>query len=213
VFRLDELLWERWMVAAGQAWAAGDRRAAGLLWRAAAAEARGFAEGDPRRAASFDALATLAGAEARDEAGRLLLRNALAAWDGAAAWVEAMSPGHGARSSAFHLRLEAKHPGAYPEIVRQRHRRTLAAGRAGTAANLAALEHDEAGLARALDARRAAFGPRESGAAAVAARLGLAVEGRVIDRFAERPPEGFDDERRLHAAALLAPVLASGAQG
>ena len=209
MFRLDELLWERWMAGAADAFAAGERHCAALLWRAAAGSARDLPDNDPRRAASLCALATLTLAEGRDEAARLLWRRALEQWDAAAAWVEAMGVAQGARSSTFHLRLETKHKGAYPEIVRVRHRRTLAAGRAGSVANLAALEGDAGALARALDDRREAFGPRETGAAAIAARLDLDVEQPVVARFRERPPTGFDDEHRLYAAALLAPVLAA----
>lgn len=177
------------------------------LWREAAEASRGFDALDPRRAASLDALAGQAMAGGDAAAARQGWRDALDAWQAAEAWVAAMGIVEGARSSAFHLRLASRHPGAYPEIVRHRHRRTLAAGRAGTIANLAALDGDRTVLAAALEDRRAAFGHREKGAAAIAAWLGTPVAERVIDRFAERPPERDDDERRLYAAALLAPVL------
>lgn len=209
MFRLDELLWERWMADGTDAFVEGNGRRAAMLWRSAANVARDFAENDPRRAAALCALATLAQAEGRHDAARLLWQRALERWDAAADWVERMEVGQGARSSTFHLRLEAKHRGAYPEIVRVRLRRTLAAGRAGSVANLAALDRDAKALTVALEARREAFGARESGAAAIAARLGLAIEQPVVARFRERPPVAFDDERRLHAAALLAPVLAA----
>jgi hypothetical protein len=111
-----------------------------------------------------------------------------------------------ARSSMFHLRLESKHSGAYPQISRARHARTLAAGAAGTKANLAFLMTDPDALDGAMMLRRAAFGRREAGAAAMAGVLGQIVEERIIDRWSERPPQRFDDERRLYAAALLAPI-------
>lgn len=178
------------------------------LWHEAGEAAQGFAAGDPRRAASLDALGSCALREGREDAARELWCRALDAWTEAEAWVEAMAVVEGARSSTFHVRLAGRHPGAYPEIVRLRHRRTLAAGRAATAANLAARDGDREALEAALVARCAAFGARESGAAAIAARLGRPVGERIVDRFAERPPVRDDDERRLYAAALLAPVLA-----
>jgi len=178
------------------------------LWAEAARAAEGFAPCDPRRAASLDALATLAQRQGRDDAAGPLRQQALTSWDAAEAWVAAMGVVEGARSSTFHVRLASRHPGAYPEIVRLRHRRTLAAGRAGTVANDAASAGDMAALETALAARREAFGPREAGAAAIAARLGRPVAERIVDRFAERPPRHDDDERRLYGAALLAPVLA-----
>lgn len=177
------------------------------LWDDAARAAECFAAGDPRRAASLDALATLAHRHGREREARDLRHRALDRWQEAEAWVDAMAVVDGARSSTFHVRLAGRHPGAYPEIVRLRHRRTLAAGRAGTEANRAALDDDRAALEAALAARSDAFGPRESGAAAIALRLGHPVTLRIVDRFAERPPARDDDERRLYAAALLAPVL------
>ena len=178
------------------------------LWHEADEAAQGFAAGDPRRAASLDALASRALRDGRENEARDVWRRALQAWSEAEAWVESMAVVEGARSSTFHVRLAGRHPGAYPEIVRLRHRRTLAAGRAGTAANLAARDGDREALEAALVARSAAFGARESGAAAIAALLGRPLRERVVDRFAERPPVRDDDERRLYSAALLAPVLA-----
>lgn len=178
------------------------------LWREADEAAQAFAADDPRRAASLDALGSCALRDGRENEARALWRRALDAWAEAETWVAAMGVVEGARSSTFHVRLAGRHPGAYPEIVRLRHRRTLAAGRAGTAANLAARDDDRETLEAALADRSAAFGARESGAAAIAARLGRPVRERIVDRFAERPPVRDDDERRLYAAALLAPVLA-----
>ena len=120
-----------------------------------------------------------------------------------------MGTAQAARSSMLHLRLESAYPGAYPEITRARHYKSAAAGRAGCAANLALLRGDQDGLREAMTARRDAFGMRESSAAAMAARLGEPVDADVLDRWTARRPQRFDDERRLYAAALLAPVLAT----
>ena len=178
------------------------------LFRDAAQAVGGFTACDPRRAAALDTLGTLAWRDGRVRYARRLLDGAVEAWHGAERWVDDMRMAGSARSSTFHLRLEARHRGVYPEIVRLRHRKTLAAGRAGSEANLAAIDDDAAALEAALALRRDAFGDREAGAAAIARRLGRPVDGRVLDRFRERPPRAFDDERRLLAAALLAPVLA-----
>ena len=209
-WRPADLLWERWMAAAGRAWAAGRHAEAAELWRAARAGAEAFAGADPRRATGLDALGSLALGAGDRAAARRHWRDALVAWDAALPWVEAMAVVEGARSSSFHARLVARHPGSYPEIVRRRHRRTLAAARAGSEANLGALDGDRAALGEALAARCAAFGPRESGAWAIAARLGMPLAEPPLDRFGACPPRRPDDERRLLAAALLAPVLYAG---
>ena len=168
-----------------------------------------FAPNDPRRAASLDALGTLAAAQDDRDGAVAFYGKAHHAWQTANDWVGVMGTAQAARSSMFHLRLESKHPGAYPEITRARHHKTAAAGRAGCAANLAMLRDDQDGLSDAMIARRDAFGLRESGAAAMAAALGEPVDADALDRWTARPPQRFDDERRLYAAALLAPVLAT----
>ena len=206
---LSDLLWERWMDGARIRLIAGEKDDAGQLWRAADDIASTFADNDPRRAASLDAVGALAVYNGNSERAEQLYRKALAAWQAADGWVEVMGTAQSARSSTFHLRLELKYPGAYPEITRARHFKTCAAGRAGTLANLATLADDRKAMQRAMAARRDAFGKRESGAAAMAEVLGETVEARVMDRWAERPPQRYDDERRLYAAALLAPVLAA----
>ncbi len=198
---LADQLWQRWMVAAGDAFRAGRRARAAALWREAGAMAASFAAGDPRMAASLDALANAEG-----EDGRRRLLQALEAWRRAGAWVEAMAVTERARSSLFHQRLAGRHAEVWPELRRRRARKLLAAGRAATAARRAALAGERAAVEEALARRRDAFGARESGAAAMAAWLGVAVAGPVSERFRERPPPGRDDEARLYGAALLAPV-------
>ncbi len=208
VWRLSDHLWEHWMGRARLLFINGAAGDAGRLWNAADAISRKFVDGDPRRAASLDALGThaLAGGEAGHAAD--LYHDALAAWHKADDWIATMGVAPSARSSMFHLRLESKYAGAYPEITRRRHAKTCAAGRAGTAANLAASTGNDDGLRDAMADRCEAFGGRESGAAAMAAMLGECARDDVIDRWRERPPQRYDDERRLYAAALLAPVLA-----
>ncbi len=206
---LSDHFWEQWMVRARTLFANGDHDDAGRLWRAANDMTEAFAPNDPRRAASLDALGTLAAADDNRDGAAQFYDKALEAWHAAGDWVAVMGTAQAARSSMFHLRLESRHPGAYPEITRARNYKTAAAGRAGCAANLAILNADQEGLRQAMTARRDAFGLRESGAAAMASKLGEPVDADVLDRWTARPPQRFDDERRLYAAALLAPVLAT----
>jgi len=205
-WRLSDALWVRWMADARTAWNDGRSDGAMPLWREAQAMSETFDAADPRRAASLHVCAIADGGTDGFVA-------ALAAWEKAEAWVETMGVVDGARSSLFHQRLEAKHRGAYPEIVRHRHRKTLTAGRAATEACLAARHSDTGAMTVALETRREAFGHRESEAAAMAAWLGQPVTERLVDRFAERPPPRPDDEARLYAAALLAPVVLKGHDG
>ena len=89
--------------------------------------------GDPRHAASLITLALLTRfAEADD-----LLRDALAAWDASLAWIDAMALAPRARSSLFHLRLEAKHPGSYAARERSRLKQRVQEAQAWTAALVA----------------------------------------------------------------------------
>ena len=66
----------------------------------------------------------------RDPAARRLFEEALLAWDASAPWVAALAPERRARSSTFHLRLEAKHPGGYARHSRERYEALAAEGRA-----------------------------------------------------------------------------------
>ncbi len=209
VWLLSDHLWEQWMVRARALLNTGALDDAGRLWCAACDMTEVFAPNDPRRAASFDALGSLAAANSDRDGALQFFDKARHAWQAAEDWVAVMGAAQAARSSMFHLRLESKHPGAYPAITRTRHLKTAAAGRAGCAANMALLCDDHGGLREAMAARRDAFGMREAGAAAMASALGEPVDADVIDRWVARPPQRHDDERRLYAAALLAPVLAT----
>ncbi|MDG2482515.1 MAG: hypothetical protein P8Q36_16855 [Alphaproteobacteria bacterium] len=202
-WRLSDELWTRWMVAARTAWCAGDTTQCEILWQAASQMAEGLVPDDPRRGASLHTISLLCSDIARRLA---LLEDAINAWLSAEHWIETMGTAQSARSSMFHLRLEKKHPDAYPEIVRQRHRKTLAAGRSAAMAQHAALARDRAAMAGAMVLRRDAFGHRETEAAAMATWLGEPIGERLVNRFEERPPPQQNDEARLYAAALLVPL-------
>ena len=62
------------------------------------------------------------------------LDEALALWDAGEPWVESLKPAAVARSSTFHLRLQAKHPGGYDRFPRERYRTLAMEGRAVLAA-------------------------------------------------------------------------------
>ncbi len=209
-WRLGDDLWVAWMAGARAAWLDDDPAHAAACCSEAGAMAAGFEPDDPRRAATSHALALMAPGPEGAEAG---LTAALEAWRSAGPWVERMSLGVRARSSLFHMRLESKHRGVYPDIARQRCRRMLHAGMALIEAERAACCGDRHAMEAAMACRRDAFGHRESAAAAMAHWLGEPVRGREIDRFAEHPPMVRDDEARLYAAALLVPLTLDADQG
>ena len=203
-WRLRDELWADWMAGARAAWLDDDRAHAAACCRQADVMASGFAPDDPRRAATAHARALMIPGRGGVEAGLVV---ALEAWRAADPWVERMALGVRARSSLFHMRLESKHRGVYPGIVRQRCRRMLHAGMALVEAERAARRGNRHAMEAALACRRDAFGHRESAAAAMAHWLGEPVRGREIDRFSEHPPMMRDDEARLYAAALLVPLV------
>jgi hypothetical protein len=86
--------------------------------------------GDPRRATSLAHRALASEAAGLEQA----LGEALAAWDAGLGWAESMALPPRARSSLFHLRLEAKHPGVYAEAQRSRVKARLVAARGWTEA-------------------------------------------------------------------------------
>ena len=133
-----ELIWEQIQETAADRERAGDHAEAAELWRGALELAREhLSSGDLRKAAS---LACVAVAERRagDAAtARRLFDEALALWDAGERWVESLKLTRSARSSTFHLRLQAKHPGGYDRFPRERFRTLAMEGRAVIAARRA----------------------------------------------------------------------------
>ena len=130
-----EVIWEQIQEAAAESERDGAYADASELWRGALRMAREhLSPGDLRIAASV-ANAAVAERRAGDAAtaGRML-DDALALWDGGAGWVESLKPITFARSSTFHLRLQAKHPGGYDRLPRERYRTLAMEGRAILAA-------------------------------------------------------------------------------
>lgn len=79
-----------------------------------------FAAEDPRLATS---LINRAADLAEDDPARVkLLREAVAVWQGCGPWLERLKPERRARSSTYHLRMEAKHPGGYDRFSEGKYR-------------------------------------------------------------------------------------------
>ena len=126
--------WERLQVAAAEAFAAHDLVGAADNWAAALRIARAnFEADDPRLAASLANWALALRLRSEPIAERLF-SDALEVWDVAPAWLARQRFAPRARSSTFHLRLQAKHGGAYDANLRHRAETLLSTARAATAA-------------------------------------------------------------------------------
>ena len=201
-------------------------------WRSAAAIARAFAADDPRRAASRTHLALCHAAGGDVAAARRAFRRALRAWETADAWVARMAIPQRARSSGFHLRLQAKHPGGYDTIARAEFAKLLGAGRAAALAGSAYLARNPAAPLEEAQAQRAAgLSWREASQVAIWRTLAAlreeagdgaaALDARRRADGIERDPVSFgpdrlgtatagepaSDLRRLEAAVYLTPVV------
>ena len=130
-----EVIWEQIQEAAAECERVDDYAEASELWRGGLELAREhLPPGDLRVAAS---VANVAVAERRTGDGataKRMLDEALALWDAGEPWVESLKPAAVARSSTFHLRLQAKHPGGYDRFPRERFRTLAMEGRAVLAA-------------------------------------------------------------------------------
>ena len=130
-----EVIWEQIQETAAERERAGDYTEASELWRGALDLAREHLRPDDLRVAA--SVASVAVAERRigdAAAGKRMFEEALALWNAGEGWVESLNPAALARSSTFHLRLQAKHPGAYDRFPRERYRRLAGEGRAILAA-------------------------------------------------------------------------------
>jgi len=125
--------WERLQVGAAEAFAAHDLAAAAQSWAAALRTARAsFGADDPRLATSLANYATALRQKGEPVPARLW-QEALEISDAAPAWLARQRFAPRARSSVFHLRLEAKHGGAYDANLRRRAETLLHAARAASA--------------------------------------------------------------------------------
>jgi hypothetical protein len=126
--------WERLQVAAAEAFAANDLVGAADSWTAALRTARASFEADDPRLATSLANWALALRLWDERIAERLFADALEVWDEAPAWLARQRFAPRARSSIFHLRLQAKHRGAYDAHLRRRAETLLRAARAATAA-------------------------------------------------------------------------------
>lgn len=117
-----DLLWEALMEAGNAGFAEGDgTRARRAFARAHLVSRLAFPRRDPRRATALAAMGALARAEGQDRrAARLLVRAARHWRAHAAPAVAAMEIAPRARSSLFHLRMEARHRTTYHANMRLR---------------------------------------------------------------------------------------------
>ena len=222
--------WEARTLAGHAAFRSGRIEEAYAAWRSAAAVTRAFAPDDPRRAASRTHLALCHAASGNAQAARRAFRRALRAWDAAEGWVGRMAMPQRARSSSFHLRLQAKHPGGYDAVARAGFAKLLGAGRAAALAGSAHLARDPAAaLEEAQEKRAAGLSWRDADCALICRALaGLrqeagqegALEALQRAEAIERDPvcfgperlgapaggESMSDLRRLEAAVYLTPV-------
>ncbi len=224
--------WEARVSEGLAAFQAGRIEEAYAAWRSAAAIGRAFDTDDPRRAASRTHLALCHAAAGDAAAARRAFRRALQAWGAAEAWVARMALPQRARSSGFHLRLEAKHRRSYDALARVEFARLLGAGRGAALAGGAHLARDPAAaLAEAQALRLSGLGRRDSGQAPICRALAAlrasegddaaALDARQRAEAIERDPVSFGpdrlsslgevevpaDLRRLEAAVYLTPVV------
>ena len=224
--------WEARVLEGLTAFRSGRIEEAYAAWRSAAAIARSFDADDPRRAASRTHLALCHAAGGDAAKARRAFRRALRSWDAAEQWVARMAVEQRARSSGFHLRLQAKHPGGYDAVARAGYARLLGAGRAAALAGgahlargpTAALEEAEQKRAGGLSWRDADRAPILRALASQWQQAGAherAQDARERAGAIERDPVSFGPERlavfaevqapsdlrRLEAAVYLTPVV------
>ncbi len=227
-----EQRWEARSLEGLAAFRAGRIEEAYAAWRSAAAIGRAFDTDDPRRAASRTHLALCHAAHRNAASARRAFRRALQAWDAAEEWVARMALPQRARSSGFHLRLEAKHRRSYDALARVEFAKLLGAGRGAAVAGGAHLARnpaaalaeaqklrlsglgrrdcDQAPIYRALAAIRASEG--DETAAQDARQRAEAIERDPVSFGPERLAAALEDEtmsdlRRLEAAVYLTPVV------
>lgn len=122
---------------------------AGKLWGEALLLARkAFTTQDPRLAASIANYAYFAARNGDKKAAAEMFDEALQIWDASGPWLDALKVERKAKSSLFHLRLEAKNRGTFEANQRKRLGKFAAEGRAAIAALAAGKPADTRGQSR-----------------------------------------------------------------
>jgi hypothetical protein len=122
-WRRIDLAWERLQEQGNALLLAGDRAAAARCFRRAGWIALWrFGKSDPRRAATLANLARADRLGGREGRARRRYAKARKLWAGADAWIGGMEAARRARSSLFHLRMEALHWDTYQDNMRIRMR-------------------------------------------------------------------------------------------
>ena len=140
-WRKADLAWEKLQERGNTQFLAGDRAAATKSWRRAGRIAFWrFSLSDPRRATSLANLALIDRLSGKESRARRRYARARRIWRCVDRFIARMRIARRARSSLFHLRMEAKHWTTYEENTRKR----MIAFALETADALAALERGEA---------------------------------------------------------------------
>ena len=154
----EEIRWETLAEQAAAHAVAGRLDEAMPLWAEALYLARmSFAANDPRLATSIanHAHALRLGGDAA--LASKLFREALAVWDASQPWIAGLRIERRARSSLYHLRMEAKHWKTYEAMARKRLAAFAAEGRAAIAALAEDRPAGSRGLARWWPEKPSAF--------------------------------------------------------
>ena len=230
---LIDYLWEEFAEDAGACVESGNPDSS--LWRTGAALSEGFADTDPRRAASLHCQAMIAREQGDLLGAEALCREAIAAWERAPEWISDMAIEFVARSASMHIRLEMKRTEELKALKRSVNRTLAEGGLAAALNNLAELLHasgraEEAEplYGRARDMRAKSLSHREAGVAVICDNLADLLEqtgrgeeakeprsrAREIDAephhagaagFRKQPWHKMTDIRKLTAAVYLAP--------
>ena len=144
-----EVIWEQIQEAAAECTLDGAPAEAADLWRGGLELAREhLAPGDLRVATSLANVALVERTAGDAATANRMLGEALALWDAGKRWIASLKPAAMARSSTFHLRLQAKHPGGYDRFPRERYRTLALEGRAILAARRDGLPDESGRLER-----------------------------------------------------------------
>lgn len=232
-----DLFWEELVLEGGGECNANAGTEAERAFRAAFRMLDGTSADDPRRAATLSNIAAARRLQAELADAERLYREALAIWRQAPQWTARMTVRLSARSSSFHMRLEARHRDNFTTLRRHQNARLATGGEAATLNNLAELlaASGRAGEAKplyeqALEKRADAVSWRDPDVARICDNLFACAESlgahpeagelgaramkiradpipSTTEKFRREAGDKMTDERRLKGAAYLALLL------